>query len=367
MMESSGKERDPGAARSLRLKPVKTLDHDRELLAARFSPCGGFIFAGGYDGLVHRWDLQDWKREPLSGHRGWLQGIVFHPDGGRMFTADSWGRITCWSLAGEVPAVAWTVEEAHPGWLQALSISPDGRFLATCGGNREVRLWSAGDGSPRARLAGHEGPVFCVRFHPRGDDLVSGDLHGLVIHWDLRTGQEARRLDARVLYLRPDLSDVGGVRSLAFDSWGTTLACAGSQPLTSGFVTGKPTVVLIDWNAGASRQTLQLPGATPEDGFALEAAWHPEGFVMAATSGSPGRGSLWCWEPGEAAPFHVSRDLMHCRSFSLHPRGDLLAVARVSQGGGHGRVVDAAGEYLGQTGHVHFFELELGGARIRAF
>ncbi|HVR76465.1 MAG TPA: hypothetical protein VMT52_19200 [Planctomycetota bacterium] len=66
------------------------------------------------------------------------------------------------------------------------------------------------------------------------------------------------------------------------------------------------------------------------------------------------------WEPG--CSFAPAPD-----SFSLHSRGDLLAVARVSQGGGHGRVVDAAGEYLGQTGHVHFFELELGGARVRAF
>ena len=41
-------------------------------------------------------------------------------------------------------------------------------------------------------LPGHDTPVYRVAFVPGGKGLVSADLRGLVIHWDLLPGKEAR-------------------------------------------------------------------------------------------------------------------------------------------------------------------------------
>ena len=72
---------------------AKTLEHARQLWTARYSPCGKFLFAAGYDALIHRWDVTAEPKllEPLPGHSGWTQRIAF--TGETLLTADSWGRL----------------------------------------------------------------------------------------------------------------------------------------------------------------------------------------------------------------------------------------------------------------------------------
>jgi hypothetical protein len=344
------------------LKQLKVFAHDREIVGARFTPCGKYVIAGGYDALLHRWDLGSGERTELKGHDGWLQGLVFHPDGKRMFTADSWGRVSAWTYADG--KLAWTKDGLHKGWMKNLAISGDGAWLATCGADQVVRVWASADGALKLELKGHEESVFSVAFHPDGKSLVSGDLRGVVKLWDLATGKVVREIDAKVLYLNADeINEVGGVRFLVFDPTGQTLACGGGQPLTSGFVTSKPAVVLVDWESGKQKQLMQLADAVPDDGFAVDLLWHPGGFVAVVCSGAPGRGALWCWRPGEKAPFYVNKELIHCRSVSLHKDGVRLAVGQVGRSpGGNGRELNKQGEYEGNTSSVKIFETAFAGA-----
>src|SRR5689334_23247396 len=117
-------------------KEVKVLTPDRQMCTVRFSPCGKFLAAGGTDGTVRRWDAstdQLPELPPLTGHNGWVQGLAFHPDGRRLFTADSWGQLRCWPYADKEPKPLWAVAQAHDGWIRRLALSPDGKLLATCG------------------------------------------------------------------------------------------------------------------------------------------------------------------------------------------------------------------------------------------
>src|SRR5215213_1630574 len=87
------------AAPTKPLTQVKLFEHDREIACAKLSPCGKFVLAAGFDALVHRWDLATAEHLAFNGHDGWLQGLAFHPDGQRMFTLDSWGRLLAWDYA----------------------------------------------------------------------------------------------------------------------------------------------------------------------------------------------------------------------------------------------------------------------------
>jgi WD40 repeat protein len=62
--------------------------------------------------------------------------------------------------------------------------------------------------SEALRLSGHAGTIFAVEFSPNGRFLASGDHHGLVKIWDLKTGKE---LHSFTEHKRP-------VRDLAFSS-----------------------------------------------------------------------------------------------------------------------------------------------------
>jgi len=347
--------KDPGP-----LKLLKALDHDRELGGAWFSPCGKYLLAMGCDALIYRWDVESWTKSALAAHDGWLSGIVFHPDRERMFSIDSWGRLNSWRYAEAAPKPLWSRGDTHKGWTKALAISPDGRLLATAGADQIVRLWSTSDGAPAGEFAGHASPVQSLAFSPDGLALVSGELKGIVKHWDLAARKVAREIDVKLLYLHPDsINDVGGVRHLSFVDAGRTLVCAGAQPMTSGFVTAKPVVLLLDWNSGKQTQMLQAADVTPQDGFAFDVTPHPSGHLLIACGGSPGRGVVWIWKPGQPAPAYANRELLHNRTISLHPDGVRVAVTQVGRGGGNGRKLDPRGEYLGNNASARVFELSM--------
>ena len=56
------------------------IHHERQLWQARYSPCGRFLVACGYDATIQRWDLsgeQPTLMTPLGGHHGWVQAMDF--------------------------------------------------------------------------------------------------------------------------------------------------------------------------------------------------------------------------------------------------------------------------------------------------
>ena len=343
----------------------KKLEHDQELVAVRYSPCGKYLFGIGYQPAVVRWSVENDAKSLLAGHSGWIQGLAFHPDKIRMFSGDSWGGLRAWNYADAAPAPLWTVQDAHRGWMRSVAISPDGAWLATCASDRRIKLWSTSNGALQREVATHTDDLFSVQFHPSGSALVWGDMKGALTHWDLAAGKVVRTMEARTLYLRPEgmsgipeINDVGGVRGLTFDAGGKILAAVGCQPLSSGFVQAKPTVILFDWESGKVTQTLQLPDANGNDGLAYEALFHPAGYVAVASSGQTGARGLWCWKLGEAAPLFVEQALPNCRSISLHPDGSRLAVAQTAMRPGAltGNVkAEKKGEYPGAMSYVHIF------------
>jgi len=355
------------------LQKPRTLEHDRELVFAQFSPCGQFLFAGGYDGRVYRWKLDAEGDDAITvfeGHNGWMQGLAFHPGGKQMYTGDSWGQLMAWNYADAEPKPLWKRTDCHSRWMRSMALSPDGERLATCGADRVVRTWSSLDGRPLADLATLPDDLMCVHFSPsqgaNGDALLVGDLKGVIHQFDAVTGRGGRTFDASVLYSRPvvqgfkEINDVGGVRCMASDPGGGYLFAGGTQPATSGFLTGKPTVPCFDFATGKLLHTWQWDKVEPADGIVMGLAWHPGGYVLAASSGQPGRGALAGWKPGEEAPVYLNKLLPHCRTASLHPDGKLMALVQVlikpGAGAGNGRRLTKDGEYLGLISQVKVFE-----------
>src|SRR5205085_2364102 len=87
-------------------KELKSLTTDQQLCNLRFSPCGKFLMAGDYNGLVRRWDAASDEFtaiESLSGHGGFVDGLAFNPQGTWLYTADSWGRMRAWAYAEPAP------------------------------------------------------------------------------------------------------------------------------------------------------------------------------------------------------------------------------------------------------------------------
>ncbi len=339
------------------LKEQRVLVHDRQLVCCRFSADGSHLFAAGFDGLLHRWRLEDDAHEAFDAPGGWIETIVLHPSGERLFMADSWGQVRCWPTAGEKLVPIWTTEGANASWLRRLAISLDGKHLATCGNDRMVRVFGAENGKLVKEFAGHEFCVQSVAFHNDGKSLVSGDQHGVVKHWNLETGKCERELDAGKLFKVFHQYEQGGVRSMTFDAGFKTLYCGGFEGVNANQAHGLPTVIALDWESGQQQLTM-----TPSQDFKgpiLDLAFHPAGYLIGSGSSEAG-GALWFWKPGEAKEVHLIKNPTSFRGIDLGRDGSrLVATAfgdRGGQRGGNGRRLNKDGEYEGFAGNIVLFE-----------
>ena len=332
------------------------MEHDRQLWQARYSPCGQFLVASGYDGTVQRWDMSaaaPRQLPPLTGHHGWVQALAFQADAQQLLTADSWGHLACWAYQEEAPTRTWSQSQAHANWIRTVAVSPDGKLVATGGNGKAVKLWSTTDGALQQELV-HPQRVFSLCFHPNGEALISGDLEGTLRHWDLSTATVARELQAASLYAdeavtKGRIQQCGGVRHLQLNATGTHLACAGQKEPGGGFATGTPCVLIYDWESG--KQIREMPMGGTQDGFAYDAQFHPTGFVMATSSAFPGKGHVWFWRPEDEAAFFSSKNLPNGRSLSLHPHGQHVAHLTSQSPNGNGRALKD-GKYVGGSAKI---------------
>jgi WD40 repeat protein len=343
------------------IEPEKThvaveLKHGNPLTACRFDPTGRSIFAASEDETIQRWDLNGptaraaAKATTYAAHDGWCFALALSPDGRALLSGGTDGKLIWWPAAAGAPkkTVAepghtktqvkgqgqsalrpqpFRVVRGHDGWVRGLTVSPDGLLAASCGNDHRVRVWSMLDGRKLLDLPGHDKPVYRVAFVPGGKGLVSADLGGLVIQWDLLPGKEARRLDASKLHIyeQGQAVDYGGVRDLSFSHDGKYLACSGlinaSNPLGA---VSNPAVAIFDWKTGLLK-VLQHPQEDVK-GVAWGVRFHPAGFLVSASGGTSG-GFLWFSQPDRPSEFFKLALPDTARDLDLHPGGALLATA----------------------------------------
>lgn len=338
------------------LKPLHVVPAAGQITCARFSPDGAIIAAGAVDGGVQRWKLENKKLEPLkplTGHQGWLTSLAFHPKEPWLFTADSWGRLRCQTFADEAPPVVWENAAAHDGWLRQIALSPDGSQIATCGRDQFVRLWTA-QGKPVAEFK-HDDDVFVLTFTPDGKAILFGDQHGHVLQWDFAAKKIVRTFDATSMYKMDRMQDLCGLRVLTFSQDGKLLLVAGCTPNSGATTQSVPTCNVFDFATGKLKHTMNY--GTPKEGAIEDALIHPNGYVLAATSGNPGTGRVIRFKVEEKTVFDDTISLANCQAVSLHPDGQHFIVVSTNSGSGNGRPKTADGSYPANVCPVNLYFL----------
>jgi len=321
-MQNQPVQSETGVAKAASVDVTKThvvreLKHDSPLISCRFDPSGRFVFFGAQDNRVWRWEWSGEEKTALAAHDSWVRAIGFHPDCQTVLTGGYDGRLIWWPVSDEKPEPLRQVD-AHAGWLRSLVVSPDGQLVATAGDDLLVKLWSLADGSLVRELAGHNRYIYNVAFHPDGKNLVSGDLMGRLIHWEVATGKQVREFKAESIskYDKTFKADIGGFRGLTFSPDGKWLAGSGITNVTNAFAgIGNPVIVVFDWESGAQKIQHQAKGKL--DGVAWSVAFHPQDFTIGICGGRGG-GVLMFFKPGQQEAFHqfklpdTARDLDLC-------------------------------------------------------
>ena len=315
------------------VKPEPTLTHvatqwayTSPLVSCRFDPTGRFVFAGAQDSKVARFQLADGKITALAGHESWVRAIGFLAGGETLVTGGFDGRLIWWPTAAEQPQPLRTVE-AHAGWLRALAVSPDGATIATGGNDLLVKLWNASDGTFVREFSGHDRHVYSVHFHPSGEFLLSGDLHGAVHQWETATGKLVRSFDSKDLYAANEGqgAEYGGVRSMAFGPKAEQLACGGLHKASNPFgAVQDPLVLVFDWQS--QQKTQSHTGASDLKGIIWRVVYHADGFLIGGSGGSGG-GIVLFWKADQPNEFHRFGLPNTLLDLDLHADGLQLATA----------------------------------------
>jgi WD40 repeat protein len=136
-----------------------------------------------------------------------MQFARFSPDGRRLVTVWSMGRVGLWDAAtGQQIASLDTRQQ--PSYLDTLypnfgpvsalvDFSPDGRKVATAFFEEKdylAHIWDADTGKPLAVLHGHDNPILSIRFSPDGRRLATASLDATARIWDADSGAELRRI-----------------------------------------------------------------------------------------------------------------------------------------------------------------------------
>ena len=339
-----------------------------QVTEARFSPCGRFLAATGFDARVRLWNVsgeRPMELPAIAGHNGWVHSIVYHPDESIIYSSDSWGQIRATQLTDEGLQVLWSRPNAHDGWIRQIDISRDGKVIASCAPDRRICLWSTEDGSPISQWQGHDEDIQSLRFHPGGNYLATGDAKGVAKLWEYSSGRLIREFDARALWLLHRLQDVGGVRLIRFKPDGKQLACGGVKPSSGGTVQGEPTLLVFDTETAELKATLTLGAAS--DCFLHDVHWTDDDVLMCVTSGTPGAGKLVMRRIEDEKAFYETTKMPNCLSISLHSKtfnpqlsseAKRLAIVTTNRNSnGNGRRLNENGEYEGNNSPIFIFRL----------
>jgi WD40 repeat protein len=263
--------------------PLARLTHQKEVLAARWSPAGRRVVTASKDGTARVWDVE-------TGH-----GI------GKPMRHE-----------GEVVSAEW---------------SPDGRSIATASKDHTARLWDARTGLPAGPPLRHEGELVSARWSPAGGRLLTVTAEGTARLWDIRSGSapSQRVLGERVegAAWSPDGGHLGTFFSDSAQVWDGATGQPSSLPLRHGdrihsvawspdgrlLVTASSDRTARIWDAATG-----LPVGEPmrHADAVLSAAWGPDGRLV-VTAGNDRTVRLW--EARSGRP--VGQPMVHQRSVTL--------------------------------------------------
>ena len=331
-------------------QPVRTVaGHRARVYGLRHSPDGRRLLTASADGTARLWDADTLAElHVLSGHRGWVWPIELSLDGRVAASGDATGDLRLWDTGdGANPvtlhthstriysaafqpgrdAIAtgeddgtvriWDVHtgaclfERHTdsGTAFRVRFSPDGRHLASAHQDGTVFEYCVErpDGSPAPgtngepaplRLEGTNKPVYCLRYHPEGRHLATGDTGGTVALWRLGGGSGSAEPDRPRTWTRGLWTKhTGAVYGLGFSVDGRHLASSDSNG----------SIRLGDPVEGTVRHEL-----TGHRGSVWPMAFRLDGAMM-ATSSSDGTHRMWDTRTG----LNVAVQRGHGRRLSL--------------------------------------------------
>lgn len=215
--------------------------------------------------------------DSVHAHDGIATAVTYSPDG-RLVASSGWGGTKVWDAVSH--ELLLTLNGHACCTVNDAVFSPDSSHLATAGPDGLVIVWNVATGEQVMALDGHDSTtvgfqtgVLGVAYSPDGRYIASGGTDGIMRLWDAATGETVQIFQGHEQ----------GVSGLAFSPDGTKLA-SGSWDWTAKI-----------WSVPTGDEILTLTHPT----MVLGVAFSPDGTRLATTLATDGLAQVWDAETGQ--------------------------------------------------------------------
>ena len=208
----------------------------------------------------------------LTGHSGRFSSVTFSPDGTRLASACSDGKVKVWDAISRQEILTLI---GPPGSFGNVTFSPNGRRLACAFSDWGAKVWDATSGQETVTLKGSTGSFSTVSFSPDGTRLASADGLGAVKVWNAANGQETLTI---LCNFRPEIKvPRRRISHVAFSPDGRRLAAVVADEVKV-------------WNAASGQETLTIsddfrPEILEGPPRIRDVTFSPDGNQLALSSG----------------------------------------------------------------------------------
>ncbi|MBI5958032.1 MAG: redoxin family protein [Chloroflexi bacterium] len=300
-MQSAGRVPITAENISAGLAEIATFEHGGdEVFALAFSPDGQRIATGASDGRIRLWDTSGENLDPVlswPAHDLEIYALAFAPDGLRLASTgwDGWLRV--WELPTPGPWPVFKYLLGEPGY--SLAYSPDGLWLALGTGYAANRLllWPAQDIQFSTQvLRSHYDWVTEIVFSADSTALMSASADGSIREWTLDDTEPFRVLSGHA----------APVSSALFSPDGSVIASSGLDGA----------IRLWDATSGQPLRVIKT-------GYVSQIAYSPDGSVIAAGA-RDGKVTFWSPLTGEELGT-IQAHYPWVNGIAFSPDGTLLA------------------------------------------
>lgn len=198
---------------------------------------GKKIVTAGWEKLLRLWDIETGKECGIyTGHHQMVYSLAATRNNESLVSSAGDNSIRIWDAA---TFECKKIIRGHISSVYGIAVSSDGSKIASCSNDRTVKVWDF-EGNLIIAMAGHDGAVRTVDFHPGGFLLASGSDEGDVVIWNQKTGERVKTLNGHSKR----------IRAVAFSHNGNMLASASDDHL------------VIVWDIRSGSQIEVLKGHT---------------------------------------------------------------------------------------------------------
>jgi ribosomal RNA-processing protein 9 len=135
--------------------------HKKSPTCICLSPDDRYVFTGGKDGCIIKWNLSNSSKIITKGaHKGHILSIAISSDGKYLVTGGRDKKIRVWDP--ETDKILETFETAHSGDVNALSFQMGTHTLFSGSTDRVIKVWDLDEMAYAESLYGHEGPIYAL-------------------------------------------------------------------------------------------------------------------------------------------------------------------------------------------------------------